>query len=59
MKNILTTLLLLTVTLTFAQQAVRKEIEEIQRSGAAFSKATPLHFETSDIHRGDEKLGGL
>src|SRR5688572_29519477 len=60
MKNIITVLLLLfTVTLTFAQQAVRKEIEQIQRNGAIFSKASPFQFVTSDIHRGDEKLEGL
>lgn len=60
MKNIISTLLLLlTVTLTFAQQAVRKEIEQIQRNGAIFSKATPFQFVTSDIHGVDQKLEGL
>ena len=60
MKTIVTTLLfLLTVTLTFAQQAVRKEIEQIQRNGAIFSKSSPLQFVTSDIHRGDQIFEGL
>ena len=60
MKNIVTTLLLLlTVTLTFAQQAVRKEIEQILRTGAIFSKTSLFQFITSDIHRGDQQLEGL
>src|SRR5688500_7575422 len=60
MKNLITTLLLLlTITLTFAQQAVRKEIEQIQRNGAIFSKANPFQFLTSDIHGVDQKVEGL
>ncbi len=60
MKNLIITLILiLTVTFTFAQQAVRKEIEQIQRSGASFSKSSLFTFVTSDINRGKQPLEGL